>query len=197
MAKSAAIERALDRPDPAIRCYLLYGPDESGSRALAKRLEARAGRRCRADRSRARAARAPIPRCSPTRRRRCSLFGGARHIRVEGVDRQLPGGGRGADRGAGGGQSGGADRGRAQEGRQAGQAARRRQGGDGVPELAARPTPISIGSRSSSAARRGCGSTTTSRAGSRCRRRRSRGARLARSSSSRSTPMPRPTGPSR
>lgn len=33
------IERALDAPPPDIRLFLLYGPDEAGSRAQAKRLE--------------------------------------------------------------------------------------------------------------------------------------------------------------
>lgn len=32
------IEQALDRPDPAIRFFLLHGPDEAASRALAQRL---------------------------------------------------------------------------------------------------------------------------------------------------------------
>ncbi|HVF37866.1 MAG TPA: DNA polymerase III subunit delta [Sphingomicrobium sp.] len=36
-AKSG-LDRALDRPDPAVRFYLFHGPDESGSRALAIRL---------------------------------------------------------------------------------------------------------------------------------------------------------------
>lgn len=34
----AAIGRAVERPDPAIRFYLFYGPDDAGSRHLAKRL---------------------------------------------------------------------------------------------------------------------------------------------------------------
>lgn len=33
-----AIDRAIDRPDPATRFYLFYGPDEAGSRHLATRL---------------------------------------------------------------------------------------------------------------------------------------------------------------
>ena len=33
-----AIDRAIDRPDPAIRFYLFYGPDDAGSRHLATRL---------------------------------------------------------------------------------------------------------------------------------------------------------------
>jgi len=34
---SAEAQRALDTPDPSIRLYLLYGPDEAGSEALAAR----------------------------------------------------------------------------------------------------------------------------------------------------------------
>jgi len=37
-AVKASLAGALDRPDPAVRFYLFYGPDESGSRALALRL---------------------------------------------------------------------------------------------------------------------------------------------------------------
>ena len=37
-AAKASLVGALDRPDPAVRFYLFYGPDESGSRALALRL---------------------------------------------------------------------------------------------------------------------------------------------------------------
>ena len=37
------LRRALDGADPAIRFYLLYGPDEAGSRALAERLGAAMG----------------------------------------------------------------------------------------------------------------------------------------------------------
>ncbi|WP_298692922.1 DNA polymerase III subunit delta [uncultured Sphingomonas sp.] len=84
MAKSAAIERALDRPDPAIRCYLLYGPDESGSRALAKRLEAAMG--ADADRIDLEPARLTAdPALLADEAAAGSLFGGPRHIRVEGV----------------------------------------------------------------------------------------------------------------
>ena len=36
--KRPQMERALDRPDPAVRMFLLYGPDEAGSRDLAARL---------------------------------------------------------------------------------------------------------------------------------------------------------------
>lgn len=37
-ASRAQIERALDKPDRAVRALLLYGPDEAGARALADRL---------------------------------------------------------------------------------------------------------------------------------------------------------------
>jgi DNA polymerase-3 subunit delta len=37
-AARASLGRALDQPDPAIRLYLLYGPDEGQSRALGDRL---------------------------------------------------------------------------------------------------------------------------------------------------------------
>lgn len=38
-ASRGQIERALDAPPPDIRFYLLYGPDEAGSAAIARRLE--------------------------------------------------------------------------------------------------------------------------------------------------------------
>lgn len=37
-AQRGSIQRAVEQPDPAVRFYLLHGPDESGSRALAERL---------------------------------------------------------------------------------------------------------------------------------------------------------------
>lgn len=37
-AVKASLAKALDQPDPAIRFYLFYGPDEAGSRALAGQL---------------------------------------------------------------------------------------------------------------------------------------------------------------
>ena len=37
-AVKGSLAGALERPDPAIRFYLFYGPDEAGSRALAIRL---------------------------------------------------------------------------------------------------------------------------------------------------------------
>jgi DNA polymerase III subunit delta len=88
--KSAAIERALDRADPGIRCYLLYGPDESGSRALAARLGKALG--TEAERIDFDAARiVSDPALLADEAASVSLFGGARYIRVEGVtDSCLP-----------------------------------------------------------------------------------------------------------
>ena len=37
--KEPQMIRALDNPDGKVRLYLLYGPDDAGSRALATRLE--------------------------------------------------------------------------------------------------------------------------------------------------------------
>lgn len=90
MAKSAAIERALDIADPSVRCYLLYGPDESGSRALAQRLVKALGPD--AERIDIEAGRlASDPAILADEAASVSLFGGARHIRVEGVtDACLP-----------------------------------------------------------------------------------------------------------
>ena len=42
-ANKASVERMVDRPDPATRFYLFYGPDESQSRALGSRLLASLG----------------------------------------------------------------------------------------------------------------------------------------------------------
>jgi DNA polymerase III subunit delta len=78
------VERALGRADPAIRCYLLYGPDESGSRALAAKLAAGLG----ADAERIDLAAAQLkadPALLADEAASVSLFGGARHIRVEGA----------------------------------------------------------------------------------------------------------------
>jgi DNA polymerase-3 subunit delta len=84
VAKSAAIERALDTVDPAIRCYLLYGPDESGSRALAQRLVKALGPQAeRIDLDAARLAADPAILADEAAS--VSLFGGACYIRVEGV----------------------------------------------------------------------------------------------------------------
>jgi DNA polymerase III subunit delta len=84
MAKDAAIARALDRADPAIRCYLLYGPDESASRALAERLATALGpdaERIDLDPGRLSA----DPAILADEAASIAMFGGPRHIRVEGV----------------------------------------------------------------------------------------------------------------
>lgn len=80
-AGKGEIERALDRPTDNVRCFLLYGPDESGSRALADRLARAMG----ADAERIDfegAALAKDPALLADEAASSSLFGGARHIRV-------------------------------------------------------------------------------------------------------------------
>jgi DNA polymerase-3 subunit delta len=82
--KRPAIERALDNPGAAIRCYLLYGPDESGSRALAARLAVALG----PDAERIDFTGAQLkadPALLADEAASSSLFGGARYIKVEGV----------------------------------------------------------------------------------------------------------------
>jgi DNA polymerase-3 subunit delta len=82
--KRPAIERALDTPAAAIRCYLLYGPDESGSRALAARLGAALG--AEAERIDFTGAQLKAdPALLADEAASSSLFGGARYIKVEGV----------------------------------------------------------------------------------------------------------------
>ena len=83
--KEAQIARALDKPDDIVRLYLLYGPDESGSRALAARLERAMGpdaERIDLD--------GPTLKDDPARladeAASFSLFGDKRHIRVSGGD---------------------------------------------------------------------------------------------------------------
>ena len=39
----AAVARAVDQPDPTVRFYLFYGPDEAQSRGLAERLQSALG----------------------------------------------------------------------------------------------------------------------------------------------------------
>lgn len=80
-ANRGEIERALDRPGEAIRCYLLHGPDEAGSRALSDRL----GKTMGADAERIDlegAALAKDPALLADEAASTSLFGGARWIRV-------------------------------------------------------------------------------------------------------------------
>lgn len=81
-ADAGQIARALDKPDPATRLYLLYGPDESGSRALAARIDKALG----ADAERIDLSAAQLrgdPALLADEAAAISLFGGARHIRVD------------------------------------------------------------------------------------------------------------------
>ena len=81
-ANKPQIERALKAPAPDTRCYLLYGPDEAGSRALGKTLAAAMG----PDAERVDLAGSDL-RTDPARladeAASISLFGGARYIWVE------------------------------------------------------------------------------------------------------------------
>jgi DNA polymerase-3 subunit delta len=80
--KRTEIEQALKRPSAHLRLFLLYGPDEAGSRALMKRLDAGpdaervdlTGAELKSD-----------PARLPDEAASISLFGGARYIVVEPV----------------------------------------------------------------------------------------------------------------
>jgi DNA polymerase-3 subunit delta len=80
--EEAKLRRALDSADPDIRFYLLYGPDEAGSRALADRLGAAIG----ADAERVDLTSATV-KSDPARladeAASISLFGGRRWIRLD------------------------------------------------------------------------------------------------------------------
>jgi DNA polymerase-3 subunit delta len=80
--EEARLRRALDSADPDIRFYLLYGPDEAGSRALAERLGAAMG----ADAERIDLTSGGL-KADPARladeAASISLFGGKRWIRLE------------------------------------------------------------------------------------------------------------------
>ena len=81
-ADAAQVARALDKPDPALRLILLYGPDESGSRALASRVDKALG----ADAERIDLSGSQLkgdPARLADEAASISLFGGARHIRVD------------------------------------------------------------------------------------------------------------------
>ncbi|WP_294395618.1 DNA polymerase III subunit delta [uncultured Sphingomonas sp.] len=78
----AKLRRALDSADPAIRLYLLYGPDEAGSRALAARLGVAVG----ADAERIDLTAAQVkgdPARLADEAAAISLFGGRRWIRLD------------------------------------------------------------------------------------------------------------------
>lgn len=80
-ANRGQIERALDAPSADVRLFLLYGPDESGSRALAERLARAMGpdaERIDLDGT----ALAKDPALLADEAAAISLFGGARHIRL-------------------------------------------------------------------------------------------------------------------
>jgi len=80
--EEARLRKALDAADPDIRFYLLYGPDEAGSRALADRLAAAMG----ADAERIDLTSGQL-KADPARladeAAAISLFGGRRWIRLE------------------------------------------------------------------------------------------------------------------
>jgi len=81
-ADAGQIARALDKPDPTVRLILLYGPDESGSRALAARLDKAMGDEAeRIDLSGSQLKEDPARLADEAAS--ISLFGGARHIRVD------------------------------------------------------------------------------------------------------------------
>jgi DNA polymerase-3 subunit delta len=83
-ATRGQIEQALDRPSAQYRLLLLYGPDEAGSRALAKRLSKAVG----SDAERVDLAPATLksdPAALADEAASISLFGSARYIQVEGV----------------------------------------------------------------------------------------------------------------
>jgi DNA polymerase III subunit delta len=87
--KEAQISRALDNPDGSVRLFLLYGPDEAGSRALAMRLERAMGREAeRVDLDGATLKEDPARLADEAAS--FSLFGGKRHIRVTGGDECIP-----------------------------------------------------------------------------------------------------------
>ncbi|MBV9841686.1 MAG: DNA polymerase III subunit delta [Sphingomonadaceae bacterium] len=83
-ATRAQIERALDKPDAAVRLFLLYGPDESGSRALAARIGKALGPE--AERTDiAAAALRQDPALLASEAAAISMFGSTRYVRVEAV----------------------------------------------------------------------------------------------------------------
>lgn len=80
-ANRGQIERALDAPSADVRLFLLYGPDESGSRALAERLARAMGPEAeRVDLDGTAVMRDPALLADEAAA--ISLFGGARHIRL-------------------------------------------------------------------------------------------------------------------
>ena len=87
--KEAQIVRALDNADSTVRLFLLYGPDDASSRALATRFERAMG----ADAERIDLDGATLkddPARLSDEAAAFSLFGGKRHIRVAGGDECAP-----------------------------------------------------------------------------------------------------------
>lgn len=83
-ASAQQIRTAIDAADPAIRLFLLHGPDEAGARDIAARLARRMGPEAeRVDLE------PSLLKASPGRladeAASLSLFGGARHIRISGA----------------------------------------------------------------------------------------------------------------
>ena len=87
--KEAQVARALDSADSAVRLFLLYGPDDAGSRALAARLERAMGPEAeRIDLDGATLKDDPARLADEAAS--FSLFGDKRHIRVTGGDECAP-----------------------------------------------------------------------------------------------------------
>jgi len=87
-ADAARIERAIDKPGPDYKLFLLYGPDEAGSRALADRLAAAMGpdaERVDLDGGMLK----DDPARLPDEATAITMFGGPRWIRVTGGDETL------------------------------------------------------------------------------------------------------------
>jgi DNA polymerase III subunit delta len=83
--KEPQIAKALDNPDGSVRLYLLYGPDDAGSRTLAARLERAMGPDAeRVDLDGATLKEDPAQLADEAAS--LSLFGNKRHIRVAGGD---------------------------------------------------------------------------------------------------------------
>jgi len=80
-ANKGQIERALDAPSTDIRLFLLHGPDEAGSRALAERLDRSMGPDAERIDLDSAALKGDPARLSDEAAS-ISLFGGARHIRL-------------------------------------------------------------------------------------------------------------------
>ncbi len=87
-ANLAQLTRALDNPGPETRLFLLYGPDESGSLALAKRLERSLGPDAERIDIEAGALKSDPARLSDEAAA-LSLFGGRRLVRIHPADESV------------------------------------------------------------------------------------------------------------